>query len=566
MIKKPQRCNACGAKLDDDSMFCTQCGEKVVKFEEVAGEIDEIIREEPELIQSPRRKKGMKALLIGLTIIACISLFLISATLLNIDIVDTIFENKPPTVSISTDSTFSYCSSGVLFEIDADDTDGLIQSCYVDFGDGIISQGYNFVHEYEKAGIYTVIVTVTDDKGNEASCNITITVEESLIASASADVTSGFFPLTVSFTGLGEDALGNVTGYYWDFGDGKTSNEQNVVHTFEEPDTYTVTLTISNDVGENTSDKIIINVKHKTSFKLSGKIINNYNEKVDIDYAVLWNFGDWNYWAPTKTLSPYEEKDFSCSVKPYDKEYLLMAQWFYLGASQEGCEISQILFSNPSEEDMVYYIEIKVSGEIGISTTYHPPNPPKTPKIIKHNGYIDDSHINIYGIIKNVDDSPIEWIDIRTTLYDSNNNIIDIQRGFAFVHYLNPQQTSSFSEIIYEDYYDHYEIEIVSFGLMDGQPYSGIRINNHDIGTDWLGYTVISGEIENFGDKALSSVEVNAIFYDSSGNILDTVYDYIGDFYSGEKESLKIELPYWIIEDFPAPISSYELEIGYNFK
>ena len=120
-----------------------------------------------------------------------------------------------------------------------------------------------------------------------------------------------------------------------------------------------------------------------------------------------------------------------------------------------------------------------------------------------------------------------------------------------------------FSEIFYEDYYDHYEIEIVSFGLMDGQPYSGIRINNHNLGTDWLGYTTVSGEIENFDDKALSSVEVNAIFYDSSGNILDTSNDYIGDFYSGETESFEIRIPYWVVEDYPAPISSYELEISY---
>jgi len=555
-------CSKCGTELEDDSKFCTECGEKVVKPEELDKEIDGIIEGEGETVSPPKMKKGTKGILIVLTIITCISLVLMSAALVDIDIVGTVFENKPPTVSISADSTFSYCSSGVSFEIDADDSDGLVQSCYVDFGDGTISQGYNFVHEYKKAGVYTVIVTVTDDKGNEASCNITITIEESLTVSADADVTSGTFPLTIFFTGHGKDALGNLTGYYWDFGDGNTSNEQNPTHVFEKPGTYAVTLIVSNDRGENASDKITISVKHKTSFKLSGKIINNYNEKVDIDYAVLWNFGDWNYWAPTKTLSPYEEKDFSCSVKPYDKEYLLMAQWFYPGTSQQGCEISQILFSNPTEKDMIYYIEIKGNGEIEISTTYHPSNPPKTPEIISHNAYSTSYYTYVFGKIKNVDNLNIKYVNIEITLYDSSNNIISTKTEYPFVSLIGSQQTSSFSTYFYEDYYHHYDIKIKSFETTNENPYTGLVITNHYQETDWLGWYYIKGEIENIGNKASNSVKVNAIFYGSNGDILTTEYDWIGDLYSGEKESFEITLYSSDLSKLPSSISSYELEIG----
>jgi len=40
--------------------------------------------------------------------------------------------------------------------------------------------------------------------------------------------------------------------WFWDFGDGNTSEEQNPLHTYEEPGVYTVTLTVTNTLGEDT--------------------------------------------------------------------------------------------------------------------------------------------------------------------------------------------------------------------------------------------------------------------------------------------------------------------------
>lgn len=45
--------------------------------------------------------------------------------------------------------------------------------------------------------------------------------------------------LSVSFTGI----ISNATGLLWDFGDGTTSTDTAVVHTYDDPDTYFVTLT-----------------------------------------------------------------------------------------------------------------------------------------------------------------------------------------------------------------------------------------------------------------------------------------------------------------------------------
>ena len=40
--------------------------------------------------------------------------------------------------------------------------------------------------------------------------------------------------------------------WFWDFGDGNTSEEQNPLHTYEEPGIYTVTLTVTNTLGDDT--------------------------------------------------------------------------------------------------------------------------------------------------------------------------------------------------------------------------------------------------------------------------------------------------------------------------
>lgn len=71
----------------------------------------------------------------------------------------------------------------------------------------------------------------------------------SLAAVASADRTSGTAPLTVHFAGA---AVGGTApfAFTWTFGDGSVpSTEQNPTHTYTDPGTYTVTLTVTDSAG-----------------------------------------------------------------------------------------------------------------------------------------------------------------------------------------------------------------------------------------------------------------------------------------------------------------------------
>ena len=48
----------------------------------------------------------------------------------------------------------------------------------------------------------------------------------------------------------------NVSGWFWDFGDGSNSIEQAPEHTYTIPGQYTVILTVRNDMGTNEVRKV----------------------------------------------------------------------------------------------------------------------------------------------------------------------------------------------------------------------------------------------------------------------------------------------------------------------
>ncbi len=79
--------------------------------------------------------------------------------------------------------------------------------------------------------------------GDGSSAGITMEGTTSMmLADFSASPTTGAAPLTVTF----DDRSGGFpTAWAWDFGDGKTSNKQNPVHTYQQPGSYTVTLKVT---------------------------------------------------------------------------------------------------------------------------------------------------------------------------------------------------------------------------------------------------------------------------------------------------------------------------------
>ncbi|MDD4484457.1 MAG: PKD domain-containing protein [Methanoregula sp.] len=74
------------------------------------------------------------------------------------------------------------------------------------------------------------------------------------VANFTASPLTGTAPLTVQFT---DHSTNSPTSWSWNFGDGNTANStvQNPLHTYANPGNYTVSLTVANGFGSNTSTR-----------------------------------------------------------------------------------------------------------------------------------------------------------------------------------------------------------------------------------------------------------------------------------------------------------------------
>jgi PKD repeat protein len=184
-----------------------------------------------------------------------------------------------------------------------DSSTGYIDSWAWDFGDGVgTSNLQNPSYTYTSAGTYTVTLTATGPGGSddEIKTNYITVTEPPPVANFSGTPTSGYRPLLVQFT---DTSTGTVSTWAWNFGDGVgTSNLQNPSYTYNNPGTYTVTLTVTGPGG--TDDEIKTNyitvgepapVANFTGAPLTGAAplaVTFTDTSTGTVSTWAWNFGD----------------------------------------------------------------------------------------------------------------------------------------------------------------------------------------------------------------------------------------------------------------------------------
>lgn len=165
------------------------------------------------------------------------------------------------------------------------------------FGDGSSSSTQNPSHQYADTGFFNITLIALNN-----GCPDTLTSKGKIHITPPVArftyVKTCTVPRQVIFT---DKSLG-ADYWHWDFGDGNTSDQKNPVHKYPNPGTYTVSLSVTNQLT-GCSETVIdtVNIVHEVAdFQLSNPetcrnaavtftAINNISANIT---SYTWNFGD----------------------------------------------------------------------------------------------------------------------------------------------------------------------------------------------------------------------------------------------------------------------------------
>lgn len=184
------------------------------------------------------------------------------------------------------------------------------------FGDGEGSTEQNPVHTYMTEGEFTVTLWVYNQCDSSFfSLNVNAILPPQ--ANFSADTTVGCSPMEVQFM---DQSSESATSWSWTFegGEPATSSDQNPLVVYNLPGTYTVTLEVSNPIGNNTTvkvDYILVNTIPTPSFtsNLNDGTVQFTNQSQN-GTAYSWDFGDGGSSTEENPIHNYGvEGDFAVS-------------------------------------------------------------------------------------------------------------------------------------------------------------------------------------------------------------------------------------------------------------
>jgi PKD repeat protein len=162
-----------------------------------------------------------------------------------------------------------------------------------DFGDGTSSQEFAPLHSYASAGSFTITLYVYNGamEASTFSRMLTIPPAPTALFSASAGTVH---PLAIMLTNQSM----NATSYFWDFGDGTGSQEQQPQHQYSAPGTYTIILRAYNTLMQESaySSSITLTLPAVADFSITTSETNpltlqfaNLSQNAN---SYFWDFGD----------------------------------------------------------------------------------------------------------------------------------------------------------------------------------------------------------------------------------------------------------------------------------
>jgi gliding motility-associated-like protein len=170
-----------------------------------------------------------------------------------------------------------------------------------DFGDSTTAQGSNVSHTYTTPGLYIITMIAEDQTACNPldTFNYVIDFTHVVIASLTQEDYFGCPPFTIDFLNNG---YGGVS-FFWDFGDGTISTEQNPSHTYGDPGVYEGIFIVNDPAACDPADTVmftvtVFNFPPTAAFTADPVNIIDYNALVHFTNqsigatSYLWEFGD----------------------------------------------------------------------------------------------------------------------------------------------------------------------------------------------------------------------------------------------------------------------------------
>ena len=224
-----------------------------------------------------------------------------------------------------------------------------------DFGDSGTSTLQNLTHHYMGIGIYSVVLTVSNDKCS-GSVSKPVEISPPPPVASFDTVPDGCSPLYIELTNTSTNRTVPGTTFRWDFGDGSYSTAENPTYTYFTPGIYMITLTVYGPGGTSSDFRTAeAFASPQAYFEVAPALVYVNDEKVRCfnltqgGDSYLWDFGDGDTSRVKEPYHKYMEEGV------YD-----ITLWAY---SNNGCSDKYVL--SPA-------VTVEPPGQIRFATVFTP--------------------------------------------------------------------------------------------------------------------------------------------------------------------------------------------------
>ena len=222
-------------------------------------------------------------------------------------IVDISFLSKPHAIADADEAVVAEGENLQFYGDESWDEDGQIINYTWNFGDGTFNYTDNPKHVFTENGEYNVTLTVRDNNGLEDTYTLNIFVNKAPIASVNISKMVIMLGESITFDATDSyDLDGEIDFYYWNFDDGRTSNQMVKEHTYSNSGRFNVSLKLIDNLNDISTTHYIIEVVNSLPeivFQVTpddGNTLTLFeftDSSTDSDGEIeewLWLFGDGN--------------------------------------------------------------------------------------------------------------------------------------------------------------------------------------------------------------------------------------------------------------------------------